>query len=438
MSVLRTLVLLPLAASCGWAASDCSYSALLGHLNLSSSNDFLANVRPVKDWKQATEVQLDMLLYGILQVDSKLQTFTSHVWIGTVWKSDFLTWEPSDFCGITHFSISRSMLWTPDIGIEEDASDSGSIQKSSYLTVYANGMLQMSARQRLTSTCTLNLFNFPFDRQTCSITFSPMNTDDQAILLGTFSGDEFITNVSEQSMVTRGEWSLMKLEIITNVSGKGMPRMSNLIYQVKIERKPMLYVIIFIVPLFFLLVLDVASFFIDEGRGEKLSFKITVLLSISVLLLILKDMLPSTEDNLPLIANFCMGVFALVGLSVLEAMLLSFLIDLDDKMAKKPAGASDREVRSDKQEKKDPVKEKAEGLPVPFGPPSEHEQLRLFLQEVRAAQQEVASVAAVPRPKRFRRVAEIVDVVFVILYISAVVTFLVVMFDMWIPPDFFS
>lgn len=69
----------------------------------------------------------------------------------------------------------------------------------------------------------------------------------------------------------------------------------------------MLYVVILIVPLFYLLVLDVASFFISEARGEKLSFKVTVLLSISVLLLILQDMLPSTEDNLPLIGELPAG-----------------------------------------------------------------------------------------------------------------------------------
>ncbi|XP_019745315.1 5-hydroxytryptamine receptor 3A [Hippocampus comes] len=360
MSTWRTVVLVSLAVSCSWA-SNCSYSHLLSYLELSSVNDFLANVRPVKDWRQVTNVQIDLLLFGILQVDEKLQTFMSHVWIQTVWENDFLKWKPSDFCNITHFSIPRSMLWTPDINIQEDASDSGSIQSSYYVTVYANGMLQMTARQRLTTTCTLNLYNFPFDRQNCAITFSAMNTDDKGIRLGTLSGDEFITNVSEQSMVTRGEWSLKHLEIISNVTGKGKPKISELIYQVRIERKPMLYVIIFIVPLFYLLVLDLTSFFIDEGRGEKLSFKVTVLLSISVLLLILKDMLPSTEDNLPIIANFCAGVFALVGLSVLEAMLVSFIIDLDDRFAKKRATSSDSEVPSDKGDKKDPLEEKAEG-----------------------------------------------------------------------------
>lgn len=65
----------------------------------------------------------------------------------------------------------------------------------------------------------------------------------------------------------------------------------------------MLYVINLIVPLFFLLMLDMASFFISDNSGEKLGFKVTVLLSISVLLLILKDILPSTEDALPMIGE---------------------------------------------------------------------------------------------------------------------------------------
>ncbi|XP_077411596.1 5-hydroxytryptamine receptor 3A isoform X2 [Vanacampus margaritifer] len=422
MSTWRFIVLFCLAASCS-RASDCSYSNLLSHLNLSSSNYFLANFRPVKHWKQVTGVELYLLLFGILDV---------------VWKNDFLTWKPANFCNITQFSIPRSMLWTPDINIQEDASDSSSTQESYYVTVYANGMLQMTARQRLTSTCTLNLQRFPFDRQNCNITFSAMNNDDQSIQIWTVRGDEFITNISGQAMVTHGEWSLTHLEVVKNVTVGGNPQKSKLIYQVTIERKPMLYVVIFIIPLCYLLVLDVASFFVSESRGEKLSFKVTVLLSISVLLLILKDMLPSTEDNLPIIAKFCIGVFALVGISVLEAMLVSFLVDMDDKYGKKLARASNKEVRPDKLEKKDPVKEKAEGLPVQIGPPSEREQPELFLQEVRAAQQEAASVADAPRPKRFCRVAEIIDTVFFFIYFCTVLTFLSIMYHMWIPSDFFS
>jgi len=58
----------------------------------------------------------------------------------------------------------------------------------------------------------------------------------------------------------------------------------------------------FQLPILFFLILDLASFFIPD-RGEKLCFKVTVLLGISVLLLILNDILPSKSHRCPLIGK---------------------------------------------------------------------------------------------------------------------------------------
>lgn len=158
--------------------------------------------------------------------------------------------------------------------------------------------------------------------------FSSSGTD---ITLGTFNNDTQLSKVSEQIMVTKGEWELEKIDIKYDSIFKGKVPDTNLVYvvrnhlfsfnnslplfesasfqfacfyfQVTMSRKPLLYVVNLIVPLLYLLVLDLASFFISESRGEKLSFKVTILLSISVLLLILQDMLPSTEATMPFIGE---------------------------------------------------------------------------------------------------------------------------------------
>jgi len=57
------------------------------------------------------------------------------------------------------------------------------------------------------------------------------------------------------------------------------------------------------IPVFFFLVLDVISNFIDISGADKVSFKLTLLLSISVMLLILYNTLPSTAENIPLIGE---------------------------------------------------------------------------------------------------------------------------------------
>lgn len=69
------------------------------------------------------------------------------------------------------------------------------------------------------------------------------------------------------------------------------------------KRRPLLHVINFLLPILFFLTLDLASFFIADHRGEKLGFKVTVLLAISVLLLILNDILPAMSNKTPLIGT---------------------------------------------------------------------------------------------------------------------------------------
>ncbi|XP_035853003.1 5-hydroxytryptamine receptor 3A-like isoform X2 [Sander lucioperca] len=435
MSALRTLAVLALIGVSSSQTSDCSYIGLLEHLNLTTTNDLLAIVRPVKYWNKTTFVQIDMLLCGILQVDEKSQTFTSHIWTRMHWINEFLTWNSSDFCGINMLTIPRSMLWIPDMHIQEDTSDAGSIQESPFVSLSPSGMVLANTRQLLTSTCQMNLTLFPFDMQHCNITFSSMNSQANTITLGTVYNDTVLTQISEQIMVTQGEWQLIHMDIVSMSFYKGVG--NKLIYRVTLCRKPMLYVINLIVPLLYFLVLDLATFFISEARGEKLSFKVTVLLSISVLLLILKDMLPSTEDRLPMIARYCVTIFAMVGLSILETMLVSFLIDLNGCCGNKAQSSVNAQVdiqlEADNHKEPGGAEETPEKSSFPLDQPDDRDLLKLILEEVKAARQEAEGQDKTKiKPGHYRRLAQIIDSVFFTLYLVAVAVFLRHMYSVWV------
>ncbi|XP_041813754.1 5-hydroxytryptamine receptor 3A-like [Chelmon rostratus] len=440
MSALRVLAFLAFAAGVsGGQTSDCSYLTLLKHLNLTATNDVLAIMRPVRNWTTSTVVLVDMVLFGILEVDEKSQTLTSHVWFQMSWTNEFLTWKPSDFCGINRLTVPRSRLWIPDVTIQEDASDTGSILKGPLATVIPSGWMFVGARQRLTVTCQLQLFLFPFDVQRCNITFRSMSSEVETINVLPLNNDTTLTKVSEQIMVTQGEWQLENIEIINHDIPKTGSGQSTLIYTVTISRRPMLYVIILIVPLFYLLVLDLASFFISDGSGEKLSFKVTVLLSISVLLLILQDMLPSTEEKLPMMATYCITIFALVGISLLEAMLVSFLNDLGGDCGQKAQRSVDVEIQLEADCHKEPAaaeeeaQVEAEKSDRPLEGRSGHELLKLILEEVKAARQEAeAQEKGKRKAEYYRRVAKTIDSVFFVLYFLTVVIVLMFMGRVWV------
>lgn len=76
------------------------------------------------------------------------------------------------------------------------------------------------------------------------------------------------------------------------------------LFQITMKRRPLLYIVNFLLPVLFFLCLDLSSFLISDKGGEKLSFKVTVLLAVTVLQLILNEILPSSSNRIPLIGQF--------------------------------------------------------------------------------------------------------------------------------------
>ncbi|XP_077959433.1 5-hydroxytryptamine receptor 3A [Gasterosteus aculeatus] len=97
----------------------CSYQDVVEYLNLTADNSVFRMTRPVLDHKRPTVVQLDIILFALLAVIEKTQTFVPFVWVIMKWNNERISWDPAQFCGITQISIPKEMLWKPDLFIYE-------------------------------------------------------------------------------------------------------------------------------------------------------------------------------------------------------------------------------------------------------------------------------------------------------------------------------
>ncbi|XP_041939084.1 5-hydroxytryptamine receptor 3C [Alosa sapidissima] len=200
------------------------------------------------------------------------------------------------------------------------------MKESPYAQLVPSGIVYTSDSYRMTTSCKMDLHKFPFDTQRCTITLiSYIYTIEELRLFSSYNAST-VTENSRKMFQSQGEWDLVNVDITRVNLTIGRFVWDQVVYTFIIRRRPLLYVVIFVVPVFYFLVLDLMSFFISGSGGEKLSFKVTVLLAISVLLLILHDMLPSTDQNMPLIGIYCLGIFTSVALSLLETILVSFIM----------------------------------------------------------------------------------------------------------------
>ncbi|XP_073713999.1 5-hydroxytryptamine receptor 3C-like [Misgurnus anguillicaudatus] len=212
-------------------------------------------------------------------------------------------------------------------------------KESQYVQIKNDGLLTTVDILSVTSVCKMDLYRFPFDTQICNLTLQSLGYTDEELSFRDLTDSKYLTSESQENFQTQGEWELLNINAsIADCSTMWFSQNRKifqvllycscniLILQITIKRRPLLYIINLIFPVFCFLILDVASFFINASVADKLGFKVTLLLSISVLLLILNDKLPSTASEMPLIGIYCIGVFSLIGISILETIFVSILI----------------------------------------------------------------------------------------------------------------
>uniref|UniRef100_A0A4W5P4Y4 Si:dkey-49c17.4 n=1 Tax=Hucho hucho TaxID=62062 RepID=A0A4W5P4Y4_9TELE len=415
----------------------CSYQDVLDHLNLTRGNDVFTSTRPVLDHTHPTMVHLDVYLYAILAVIEKSQTFVPFIWIQLTWNNERICWDPSQFCGISRVSVPKKMLWIPDLVIYEmTEKDDG--PHSPYLYVSHDGIVLIEEEMKVVSTCKMDVHKFPFDTQRCNITFSSAIHIVTDIQLIPFSNSSRATQASREVMQTQGEWEFLDMTVSRGklILDREWDQIS---YTITMTRRPLLHVINFLLPILFFLCLDLASFLISDQRGEKLGFKVTVLLAISVLLLILNDILPSMSNRTPLIATYCIVIFAFMLLSLLETILVTHLMERDS-------------VHQETEEERrrgccacicDVSGRKAPCGPLPVAEEvisgertqGESRLLLLILEDLRAVERTLALFASGRRegkPGYWTRVARRLNAAFFTIYLISVMLFISLMCKEWL------
>ncbi|XP_074929742.1 5-hydroxytryptamine receptor 3A-like [Chelonoidis abingdonii] len=303
----------------------CSYWDVMNNLSIADANPRLMSVRPVTDWREPSIVRIDITLHATLDLDEKLQILTSLVKFQMSWKNQFLTWDPQSFCGISKISIPVDSVWKPDLFVSEMTEDPQS-PTVPFMSLSSDGTIDQWKPVRIVSTCSLDIYKFPFDTQKCNLTFGPYVHTFQDIVVVPKSNSSAVTQASQENYA-KSEWLLGKVDVLSNNISIEEKEWSQVTYQITIRRVPILYVINLIVPASFLVLVDVASMFIPMEGGERLGFKITVVLGFSVLLLILNDLLPNSEDT-PILGVFCAVCLVIMVISIVDSIFISYMLHL--------------------------------------------------------------------------------------------------------------
>lgn len=169
--------------------------------------------------------------------------------------------------------------------------------------------------QIFTSRCVFDITYFPFDEQTCEMTFVTWGYRASDILL---RGPEFGSGTNLDDLITHPVWNVNKVTFSTSKHPRPM-----IIYQLSLQRKPRYIILNIILPLIVLIILNVCVFILPGVSGEKTSYAITVFLSFVVFSTVVHETLPVNSENICFLSVFItVQIFQSAAITILAITLI--------------------------------------------------------------------------------------------------------------------
>ncbi|XP_056881441.1 neuronal acetylcholine receptor subunit alpha-5 isoform X3 [Takifugu flavidus] len=148
-------------------------------------------------------------------------------------------------------------------------------------------------------------------KQNCSMKFGSWTYDGSQvdIILEDF-------HVDKRDYFDNGEWEIVKATGSRGLRMDGSTSYPTITYFFIIRRLPLFYTLFLIIPCIGLSFLTILVFYLPSNGGEKISLCTSVLVSLTVFLLVIEEIIPSSSKAIPLIGEYLVFTMIFVTLSI--------------------------------------------------------------------------------------------------------------------------
>ncbi|KAL2098839.1 hypothetical protein ACEWY4_005319 [Coilia grayii] len=238
---------------------------------------------------------------------------TTNVWLKQEWNDYKLRWNPSDYDNVTSIRVPSQLIWVPDIVLYNNADGEFAVTHMTKAHLFYTGQVRWVPPAIYKSSCSIDVTFFPFDQQSCKMKFGSWTYDKAKIDL-----ERIENTVDLKDYWESGEWAIVDAVGTYNTKKYDCCHeiYVDITYYFIIRRLPLFYTINLIIPCLLISCLTVLVFYLPSDCGEKITLCISVLLSLTVFLLLITEIIPSTSLVIPLIGEYLLFTMIFVTLSI--------------------------------------------------------------------------------------------------------------------------
>ncbi|XP_068945236.1 acetylcholine receptor subunit gamma [Petaurus breviceps papuanus] len=129
------------------------------------------SLRPAEMDSDIVNVSLKLTLTNLISLNEREEALTTNVWIEMQWCDYRLRWDPVDYEDVWVLRIPSTMVWRPDVVLENNVDGVFEVALYCNVLVSPNGCIYWLPPAIFRSSCRVTVTYFPFDWQNCSLVF---------------------------------------------------------------------------------------------------------------------------------------------------------------------------------------------------------------------------------------------------------------------------
>ncbi|KAK3233014.1 hypothetical protein CYMTET_56665 [Cymbomonas tetramitiformis] len=251
-------------------------------------------------------------------IDDAEEVISGSIIMQHEWSDPYLRWAPEDYDGISEMGLKDdSKIWIPNIMIENTINDGVFMKGEFGFRIRYDGIVRYNAPHAFSTSCRLDVREFPFDSQVCEIQIIAWSfMDFQELIFA-----EPTVYPVDQLNCFNSAWNF------TSVTGKTVFRCaSTMVVELHMTRFSNSIVTMSIIPTAVVTFLTFITFLLPIGGGERTGLIITAYLTVVAVIFVNAEKLPDT-DQVTLLDRFNKDMMLINILVMVEAGMVSMVAE---------------------------------------------------------------------------------------------------------------
>ncbi|XP_064636116.1 neuronal acetylcholine receptor subunit alpha-9-like [Lineus longissimus] len=258
-------------------------------------------------------------------VIDKEESITLNAWMDMEWVDFRLSWDPSEYNGLTTLRVNYKNIWRPDVVLYNAylPQSMNPTFEETMVQITSDGLVFYPSHVTLKAACPMDLRNFPYDTQSCRFKF------------GSWIYNGFQLNITKRSQVVdlsnyrlNQRWELTNTTTTTNVIYYSCCPESypDITFNLTIKRRPEQLSMMYVCPAFVLALLVPLVFLQPYGSGDKTMLAVGIQLCVLSVVYSLQDYINADRTASPLLVKYYGLIFVCATAALITSTVVNAVI----------------------------------------------------------------------------------------------------------------